>query len=278
MDKEKLIKEFLNSPVQVGEYVSFESNKDYENGKEKNEEILSIDNKNKTFNTGKNSYSGYRNVPISNITFRNNQRNIGADPFIEDDVRIKQTNFPLGNIVSYLDLTGDRGKNIDIEGTLITNCNWNPYVYTTIGKKYYQRNFVWSREENQNLIHSIYENIECGKILVCSKEFDEIEEMYEKGERELSFFDIVDGKQRLNAILKFLTNEYPDKNGNYWKDFSRRAQRKFEDSQSFTFCELIKATDKQVLTQFLKLNFTGIPQSKEHLEFIKGLRKEVNHG
>ena len=48
------------------------------------------------------------------------------------------------------------------------------------------------------------------------------------------------------------------------------------------FCELFAyaemdedATDDMVLSQFLKLNFAGVPQSKEHIEYVKEISKNL---
>ncbi len=153
------------------------------------------------------------------------------------------------------------------------NCNWNPYIYgKDCSKYYYQRPFVWSVEDNQLLIESIYQGIDCGKILVRKHSWKSIEKKANNGETELSFKDIVDGKQRLNAVKGFLLNEYPDLRGNYFNDLSFVAQNKITNNQLFSYSEMGEdVNDETVLKQFLKLNFAGVPQSKEHIEFVKSL-------
>ena len=96
--------------------------------------------------------------------------------------------------------------------------------------------------------------------------------MRKNGETELAFKDIVDGKQRLNAIKEFLHDEFPDISGNYYSDLSSSAQTKFMNHQMLQYAEMENGTtDEDILFQFLKLNFAGVPQSKEHIEHVKSL-------
>ena len=88
--------------------------------------------------------------------------------------------------------------------------------------------------------------------------------------------DIVDGKQRLDAIRGFVTNEYPDLHGNYFSDLSEYARRKFEDFTSFCYAELDEdATDADVIRTFLNVNFTGVKMSKEHIDFVKEINNKL---
>jgi len=47
--------------------------------------------------------------------------------------------------------------------------------------------------------------------------------------KSAAFKDIVDGKQRLSAIIGFVEGEFEDLHGNKWEDLSRDAQYKFFD-------------------------------------------------
>ena len=98
-------------------------------------------------------------------------------------------------------------------------------------KLYYQRDLCWSLEDKQNLIDSIYNGINLGLILIRKREWSEIEKLRKSGETELAFNDIIDGKQRLNAIKEFLHEEFPDSNGNFYSDLSTLAQNKFMNHQ-----------------------------------------------
>ncbi len=99
----------------------------------------------------------------------------------------------------------------------------------------------------------------------------ELRRMKEQG-HELAWLDVVDGKQRINAIIDFINNKFPDSYGNYYQDFSKSAQHKFTNHQLFSYSELPEnIEDEYVLKQFLRLNFSGVPQSKEHLDYVKSL-------
>ena len=129
----------------------------------------------------------------------------------------------------------------------------------------------WSLEDKQLLIESIYSNVDCGKILIRNGSWKELEKL-EEGGHELAWKDITDGKQRLNTVKEFLDNKFPDIHGNYFEDLSDQAQRKLTNHQLFSYSELPENTpDNEVLRQFLRLNFSGVPQSKEHLEYVKSL-------
>jgi len=196
--------------------------------------------------------------------------NIGSDFFPINKDRIANINFTLESILFSLGLYGGKDNKYETQkGIPIKSCNWNPFIIDHTGEKvYYQRPFVWSVEDNQNLIESIYQNVDCGKILVRLRSWQEAENMGE----EASWKDIVDGKQRLNAMRGFINNEFADNYGNYWDDLSYMAQHKMLNHQLFSYSELPEnSKDEDVVRQFLKLNFCGVPQSKEHIDFVKSI-------
>lgn len=199
---------------------------------------------------------------------------IGANPFDERQSNIRPVAFTLESILFGLSVLGEKDENkYDINGKPILTANWNPFIYSSTGEKqYYQRPFVWTVTDKQNLIESIYQGIDCGKILIRKRGFDELDKMEANGETELYFNDIVDGKQRLNTVKEFILGEFPDLSGNFYSDLSYRSQHKFVNHQLFSYSEMWENTsDTEVLRQFLKLNFAGVPQSREHIEFVKGL-------
>lgn len=71
----------------------------------------------------------------------------------------------------------------------------NKYV---VNRKY-QRKLVWRQEEKSAFIDSIFNNYSVPLFLLAQKT---------QGNGELEY-EIIDGMQRLNAIVSFIENEYP---------------------------------------------------------------------
>lgn len=159
------------------------------------------------------------------------------------------------------------------DGTTYGGVNFNPYIIDSTGKRqYYQRELVWTLEQKQLLIDSIYNGIEIGKFLFRYNTWKRLDvERKETGHGHS--FDCVDGKQRFFAILHFIQNKYPDSHGNYWKDLSPDAWRRFLNYANLSYGEMPEdATDNDVVENFLTLNFTGTPMSKEHIQFVQSFK------
>lgn len=151
--------------------------------------------------------------------------------------------------------------------------NFNPYVTDADGtRRYYQRGLVWTLEQKQALIESIYNWIEIGKFVFRYRSWEQIEaEMKETGHGYN--WDCVDGKQRLNAIIEFLQGKFPDIQGNYWNDLSPAAQRHLLGYSKLSFAKMDEGTtDADVVRTFLTLNFTGTPMSPEHIAFVQSIK------
>ena len=89
---------------------------------------------------------------------------------------------------------------------------------------------------------------------------------------ELAFCYIIDGKQRINALLEFVNDKFPDSHGFYYIDLSDRAARKFLDSNVLSFAEMEeRSTDKDVLDCFILLNDTGVSIDKKYINKIKDI-------
>lgn len=152
------------------------------------------------------------------------------NPFQQHNTYIKSVAFSLDSILHKLDLSPKypkRDEPYNINGINVGECNFNPFVMINGVKQYYQRPLVWSLEDKQNLIESIYHGIGCGTILIKINDWDDLEKLAKSDETELYFNDVVDGKQRLNAIAEFVNNKFSDKNGNYYQEFSERAKHLF---------------------------------------------------
>ena len=267
--KEKQIKEFLASPLQAGEMVGFMS----EYGKIKTYRVVSVDAS--TILASDNERPYITHVFSIHSIAKRYHRHIGANPFDKERDKIIPIQFSLDSIIHTLDLLGEKEENNDyiIGDVRVMSCNWDPYVYDAQGNKQrYQRPFVWTTSQKQALISSIYNGIDCGKVLVRERDHRTLVAMYENGERELSSHDIVDGKQRLNAVREFILGKFKDVHGNKFGDLSSEAQGQFLMNQLISYCRLPESMDDSaVLRQFLKLNFSGIPQSKAHMKYVESL-------
>jgi len=218
-------------------------------------------------------------IYIENINTRLTEMEIGENPFVSQKGNVQFTAFTLESIIFNLNVLGTKDTDPTvILGVNVPEINWNPFVYDKDGNKlHYQRPFVWTLEDNQLLLESVYMGIECGRILIRERSWEFVESEIKKGNTtNIAFFDIVDGKQRLNAIRGFVLGEYPDSRGNYFSDLSTRAQQRFTNHQQFSYATLSQTTtDEDTIAQFLRLNFAGVPQSKDHIDFVKSIHSKL---
>lgn len=81
----------------------------------------------------------------------------------------------------------------------------------------YQREYVWTDSDKEQLLDSIFMGSDIGKFTV--RVLDDVEWF----ERQLSY-EIIDGKQRLMTLLNFYLNRFPYK-GFYFDVLPRWAHR-----------------------------------------------------
>jgi hypothetical protein len=125
----------------------------------------------------------------------------------------------------------------------------------------YQRDLVWELEDKVALIDSIFNQIDIGKFTFIKRPFTENEKGYE----------ILDGKQRLNAIVGFYEDRFTYKGKTYsqlhWLDKLNFKNHPISQGETEPM------TDQQKYEYFLRLNTGGKPQDKEHLNYVRGLMK-----
>lgn len=203
----------------------------------------------------------------------------GVNPFIQNQIRF--TGYDLSNILSTL------GYDIDKKSFREDKCkdgefpmpysNFNPYFVIDGKKEYYQRGYVWSLEQKQSLITSIYLGLDAGRIIVHTHSWKEQEKMVKAGFADYAARDVVDGKQRLSCAIEFIENKLPDAFGNYFEDLSASAQRDFENYHGFSFGQIeVPCTPKQIAEIFLNNAVAGTPLSKEHIHYMKSLVTKLN--
>lgn len=126
----------------------------------------------------------------------------------------------------------------------------------------YQRDLVWSLEQKESLLNSIFNNIEIGKFTFIKHEYSS---------NRIFHYEILDGKQRLSTILEYYEGRFSYK-GKKFTELSWSDARHFK---SFPIIqgEVSDISEQQIYKLFLKMNTAGEPIKKEHLDRIKSLIK-----
>lgn len=265
--KTVMVKEFLETPFVIGDRVVL---KRQDSDKTDNYEITSV---NPLKGRDIECRDSIKAIKKSDVVSRWS-RHIGVNPFIKEE-KIRSFSFTLESIMGQLRLSPGCELTDTLKGIKILEYNPNPIVYVNDIVKSYQRAFCWSIKDKQQLIESIYTNVDCGMVIVRLRSLKEITELHRKGQVP-SFRDVVDGKQRLEAIRGFLFNEFADAHGNIFSDLSDEAQYRFWQSRAITYAEISEdSSDDLILRQFLKMNFTGVPQSQEHISYINALYNDM---
>ena len=162
----------------------------------------------------------------------------------------------------------------NVEGVMVDRMNLDPVVFDVKGVPLsYQREAVWSIKECQLLLKSIYSGIDIGKIVIRKNGYDTLAKLIKKGyDGKIAFNDIVDGKQRLIALISFIKCEYPDAGGYYFSDFTSGAKRRFLGFTGLTVCEILPGvSDAEVLQTFLNVNVAGVKVDEKHLKKVQML-------
>lgn len=131
-----------------------------------------------------------------------------------------------------------------------------------------QRPYVWEDYQQSEYIISILQERPLDNIIVIQHEPDEGKIVMQ----------IVDGKQRLTTIQKFLLGEISVTINNkkvWWSDFDEDAKRYFKSRLSCITAVVYYTYDDDNLTDDDKIrlfnfyNFAGTPQTEEHKNMLK---------
>lgn len=134
----------------------------------------------------------------------------------------------------------------------------NVYYFGTDMNPEYQREYVWTEEDKVKLVDSIFRNIDIGKFVFVHNSYHD-EYLYQ----------ILDGKQRIRAILDFYENRFPYK-GKFFNDLSVRDQNWFCD-KTIAVAEVERASKQDLLRYFIILNTAGKTMSEEHIQRVREL-------
>ena len=286
--KDIMIEEYLKKGVVVGDKVIVEEGLLYPYAKCPQRSVSVMVKE--TYDDGRilvaNSASYRDDVVLSDGQYKLDTYHIGANPFPKKSWRsaIRTLNFDLSSILHRVGVVEwadgkwrEHGDINIIDGVRFNEANFNPYVFESDGTKfYYQRDYCWTNEQEKLFIESIYNSINCGMIVVRKRSWEWVTKQIENGNEEVSFWDIVDGKQRLNALIRFVCDKFKDLHGNYFSDLSDWAKNEFLDSMVISYAELGEtAIDEDVIETFLGVNHTGTPMAKEHIESVKSIQGKL---
>ena len=127
----------------------------------------------------------------------------------------------------------------------------------------YQRGLVWTDEDKVKLIDSIFQQVDIGKFVFRKLPYA----------ADAPSYEIVDGKQRLSALIDFVYDQFPYK-GRYWSQLSQADRGFIEDYQS-SYAQLDETfTRQQVLDLFVRLNTGGRPMDPAHLDRVAEMASE----
>lgn len=132
----------------------------------------------------------------------------------------------------------------------------------------YQRELVWDTRHKIEFIEYLISGLPIGHFAVATINTD-----------DTYMVELVDGKQRLNAILSFMNDEFGIHiNGElvYFSGMNISEQRKFRNIP-LPVCELLNANELKVRVRyFYTVNFGGVPQSEEHRLKVLNMLYELN--
>lgn len=206
---------------------------------------------------------------------------IGADPFVDaPDIRFYNKNIECvlmqanygKRTYDFMEPEYDKLNSGTSIGKTYGGVDFNPYVTDKNGKRrHYQRDLVWTQQQKQDLIQTVYSGGEIGKFVFRYNPWSSIERQAAECGHGFNW-DCVDGKQRFHALLEFVQNKFPDVYGYYYRDLSHRAQRRFLNYGKLSFGELGEGTtDRQTIMAFLHVNVKGTPVSAEHIQTVKDI-------
>lgn len=147
-------------------------------------------------------------------------------------------------------------RNNDLDG-LIHNTLYKGLVLNPI----YQRDYVWTAEDKERLIESIFNSRNIGTFVFYYRSHPD------------GRLEVIDGKQRITAILDFFTSKITYK-GKYFHELDGRDKYHFM-SFATQFVEISGSniTQDYLIQVFLHVNSGGVPQEDAHLDKVRAMLK-----
>jgi uncharacterized protein with ParB-like and HNH nuclease domain len=139
-----------------------------------------------------------------------------------------------------------------------------------------QRPYVWELVQQREFIMSILLEKPIDPLIIVQDLKD-----YKNRGSEVNL--VIDGKQRLMTIQKFVHNEFSIIiNGRevYWKDFDKESRMFFKSRANSLSANVYysypdcKVTDEMLIILFNYYNFAGTPQTESHKEKLQSLLEQ----
>ena len=126
----------------------------------------------------------------------------------------------------------------------------------------YQRGLVWNQDDNEKLIDSIMNEIDIGKFAFIENEYDSSKPNGGK------LYTLVDGKQRLSAIISYYEDKFTYK-GIFYSQLSNTDKRHFTSHLVAVGKSQEQLSLIDQYNYFIKLNQSGQPQSSEFMAEVE---------
>lgn len=123
----------------------------------------------------------------------------------------------------------------------------------------YQRDLVWSEEDKEALIDSIFKNYEIGKFALMKLDLESKNRL-----------EILDGKQRLTTVIEFYEDRFTFK-GKKFSELSWKDRNFFCNFPVTVLMSQNPLSDEEKYEYFLRMNTRGKEQNEEHIEYVKTL-------
>lgn len=140
-----------------------------------------------------------------------------------------------------------------------------------------QRGYVWSDEQKQDFIKSIFKGNKIPEIHAVIYEDD----LVKTSPKPKPILKVIDGKQRLSTFIDFLNGDFPIIHQNkeyYFDDFDKQSQLFLTNYSDFRFRIMYEypdalISDETLINWFEYVNYSATPQDNNHL---LNLRKSLN--
>lgn len=129
----------------------------------------------------------------------------------------------------------------------------------------YQRDYVWDQSDKEKLIRSIFMGADIGRFALITD--------YSNPGSNPYGYEILDGKQRLNAIIEYFENRWPY-DGVYYNDLSWKDRHRFANHLvQISYLDKTETNRDEIIQQFIIINQAGRHMSDDDIQNAINLLK-----